>query len=75
MPYDERAIRKMESAVPEKASRAIKAAYKDALNAGHVVLIVNNGGLYRVKPDGLREFVREVPKRIAVTKGQKIRLQ
>lgn len=74
MPYNDKAIQKMEIAVPEKASKAIKAAYKQALNAGQAVLIVLDGALYRVNPTGEREFIRPVPKRIAVTKGQKIRL-
>jgi predicted dinucleotide-utilizing enzyme len=74
MPYNEKAIRRIERAVPERASKAIKAAYKEALHAGQDVLIVSNAKLYKIKPDGQREFIRDVPKRVAVTKGQKIRL-
>lgn len=75
MAYSSKAREKMERLVPEKAAKAVKVAYKEALNAGRTILIVANGKLFRVAPDGTRTELRAVPKRIPAVKGARLKIQ
>ena len=74
MAYSEKAVERLERTVPERAARAVKAAYKHNLNAGQTVLIVSNGILYSVQPDMRRIAIKSVPKRFKIAKGTKIKL-
>lgn len=64
-------IERLEKLVPEKAARAVRSAYRNALRRGHEVLIVRNGSLVRVLPNDVRIKVKEVASRIPAVKGKK----
>ncbi len=53
--------------VPEQAIRALSAAHRRALNAGRTLVLVHNGQLVRVTPQG-RTVIGEAPAK------QKVRL-
>lgn len=74
MAYVGKAIDKMEQLVPEKAAKAVKAAYKRALNKAGGVLVVEDGTIYRVTSDGTRSVVKRVDKKIPVKKGTKLKI-
>ena len=71
IPLNEEAMCFLEEKIPELADMALKQAYWRALAAGHSVLEAEDGVLYRVFPDGSREFVEKLPPRVPVTPGQK----
>ncbi len=74
-PLSEEAIDFLEEKIPELAEMAFKQAYWQALASGHSVLKAENGALYRVFPDGSKEFVKKLPPRTPMTVGQKIILE
>jgi hypothetical protein len=65
----------MEKQVPTKAAQAVKVAYKQALNAGHDVLVVANGTLYKISVSGLRTPIKKIGETIPVPKGIKFRIR
>ena len=71
----EEAIDFLEEKIPELAEMALKLAYWQALASGHSVLEAEDGALYRIFPDGTKEFVKKLPPRIPVTQGQKITIE
>jgi hypothetical protein len=69
MSYRPDKAEKMELAVPEKAGKAFRAAYRQALNAGLKVLVVEHGKLVEVSPDLHRREIRPVAPNIKIAKG------
>ena len=62
-------IDKLEKLVPEKAAKAVRSAYREAIRGGHEVLIVRNGNLVRVMPNDVRVTIKKVARRIPAVKG------
>jgi hypothetical protein len=69
MSYRPDKAKKMELAVPEKANRAFRAAYRQSLNSGLKVLIVDRGMLVEVSRDSFRKEIRSVASGIKIAKG------
>jgi hypothetical protein len=75
MSYSNKDIEKMERAIPEKAARAVKVAYKKAINSGQSVLLAVNGRLYQVVLGETRKEIKQIPGRIPIQRGLKIKLK
>jgi len=73
--YSRSASEKMERQIPDKAAKAIKAAYKLALNSGDTVLAASNGLLYQVSVDGKKTVVKTIGKPFPVAIGTKRRIR
>jgi hypothetical protein len=69
MSYRPDKAEKMELAVPEKAAKAFRAAYRHSLNSGFKVLIVDGGKLVEVSPDFRRTEIRPVAALTKIAKG------
>lgn len=63
---DPEKLAKYDLKLPAKADEAVRAAQKSALEAGHSVLIVEDGHLLRKFPDGKRKRVGWIGRRIRV---------
>ncbi len=72
VPLSDEAIDFLEEQIPELAEIALKQAYWQVLASGHSVLQAEDGALYRVFPDGKREFVKKLEPKVPVTQGKKI---
>ena len=69
MPYQPHKVHKMELEVPAKARKAFRSAYRNALNSGLKVLIVEGGKLVEVSPDFSKREIRSVAHAKKVLKG------
>lgn len=63
-----------EDQIPALAEQATKLAYAEALSAGRSVLVVKDGFLVEVFPDGRINQIREVPPSTPVTPGQVVQI-
>ena len=68
-------LEKLEWSIPDRAARAVKVAYKNAINPGHSVLIASNGRLIQVNPDMSRQELAKLPQASKVKKGTRIKLK
>lgn len=75
MTLSEEEISYLEEHIPELASVAFKQAYWAALASGSSVLIIENGNLMKVFPDGKHKFIKHLSPPIRVTLGQKLEIQ
>ena len=62
----------VETAFAPLSGVAFESARAQALESGQSVLQTERGKLYRIYPDGRKEFVKFVPDPVAVTPGQKV---
>lgn len=74
MTLSEEAISYLEEHIPELAIIAFRQAYWSALASGSSVLMVENGDLVEIFPDGKRKFIKHLPPAIPVTKGERIEI-
>lgn len=65
----------LENEVPALAERALKEAYKKALEAGLSVMVSSNGFLYKVKPDGSRVRIKALDPDVPVARGASHRVK
>ena len=65
----------LESKVPFLVRKAFRRAFANARTSGYDVLTVAGGKVYRLKPNGAREFVIETGKPYPVTRGQIIKIK
>ncbi|MBU6141104.1 MAG: hypothetical protein KGP29_06095 [Proteobacteria bacterium] len=65
----EREIQNLEEQFPYFAETSIRQAFFDALSSGNSVLIVENGELVEVFPDGEKKRIRKMEPRVSVVKG------
>lgn len=65
----------VETAFAPLSGVAFESARTQALESGKSVLQTENGKLYRIYPDGRKEFIKSVPDPIAVTPGERISLR
>jgi hypothetical protein len=72
--YDESELCFLEEQIPELAVMALKLAYREALASGSCVLIVKDGTLVEVSPDGSERIIKELPRWIPVTPGKYLRI-
>jgi len=49
-------------------------AFWQALATGQAVLVSDDGGIYRVFPDGTRELVKAKPQPLSVPVGTRVRI-
>ncbi|HYW10060.1 MAG TPA: hypothetical protein VE913_24045 [Longimicrobium sp.] len=49
----------LEQHIPELASAAVTQAYWASLAAGNHVLVIEDGAIYQISPDGTRTFVKD----------------
>jgi len=75
MDYSEEEIERLEDSVPERAVQAVKAACERTLNAGHSIVGVVNGTLYRMNPDRTMVAIKTMPAEIKIAKGTKFKLK
>ncbi|MBS1703696.1 MAG: hypothetical protein JST12_18680 [Armatimonadetes bacterium] len=75
MAYSPKALREIERSVPERAAKAVRQAYRKSLNAGHSVLIIEDGKLCRVSPDLSKTVLRSVRPAIKIAKGTKFKIK
>jgi|GEM_PF-6463255 len=68
-------LEKLERSIPDRAARAVKVAYKNAINSGHSVLIASNGRLFQVNPDMSRQELAKLPQASKVKKGTRTKLK
>jgi hypothetical protein len=59
----------LEQAIPELAGAAVTQAYYASLAAGNDVMVVENGAIYEVSPDGSRTYVKAVEPSVRVEPG------
>lgn len=62
MALTEKALDYLEQQIPELAEMALQKAYWQTLGSGDSVLIVDNGQIVEVKPDGTRTVVKTISK-------------
>ncbi|MFT3741816.1 MAG: hypothetical protein QM752_03955 [Gammaproteobacteria bacterium] len=74
MALSEKAISYLEEHIPELAEVAFKQAYWDALASGSSVLMEENDDLVEIFPDGTRKFIKHLPPKIPVIRGQKLEI-
>lgn len=67
----EQSLQFLEEHIPDLADAAFKQAYWQALAAGSSVLVVENGAIVEVFPDGSRRFVKHIAPATPVTPGQR----
>ncbi|SEJ69662.1 hypothetical protein SAMN04244572_04934 [Azotobacter beijerinckii] len=72
---NEKAMRALESSIPELASGAVRQAYIRALAAGSTVVEVIDGQLVESRPDGSRKVLKTLAPAIHVTPGSKRRVR
>ena len=72
---DEAAIDRKERRIPIEANAAFRAAFEATLKAGHAVLVVEDGKLVRLLPDGKREFVKWIGRRAQAAREGKVRIR
>ncbi len=64
-----------EDQIPHLAAIAVERAYRNALDAGQVVLIADAGIIFEIYPDGSRREFKRIPPNVPATCGQIISLQ
>jgi ribosomal protein S6 len=57
------------------AKAATRAAYKKAIRERNVVLISDNGSIFKTLPNGEREFVKKIRRAKEMTKGETIEIK
>ncbi len=72
--YDEEELDFLERHIPELAVLALRLAYWEALASGSCVLVVKDGALMEVAPDGSEKIIKELPKWISITPGKYMRI-
>ena len=72
--YNETEFFRLEEQIPELAVMALKTAYQEALDSGSCVLIVKDGALIEVAPNGNERIIKEMPNWIPVTPGKYVRI-
>jgi hypothetical protein len=50
----------LEQHIPELAQAAVTQAYYASLAAGNHVMVVEDGAMYEVSPDGTRTYIKDV---------------
>ena len=75
MAYSNKAIEKMERSIPEKAAKAVKVAYKQAINSGQPVLVSSHGALFEIVLGEYRKEVKRLPARIQIQKGTRFKIK
>jgi hypothetical protein len=71
MSIQEKAIQYLEAHIPELAGSAVTQAYWQALAAGSSVLESENGVIYEVFPDGMRNILKTIEPPTPVSIGEK----
>lgn len=61
----------LEQHIPDLARAAVTQAYWASLAAGNRVLVIEDGAIYEVSPDGSRTFIKEAEPAVAVEVGAK----
>lgn len=59
----------LEQHIPELASAAVTQAYWASLAAGNDVLVIEDGAIYQIAPDGTRTFVQDTEPSTSVEIG------
>lgn len=67
-------ISHLEKQIPLHSAAATKAAFKQALGKGLEVLVSDDNGVYRTRPNGTRELVKKLPPKLSVPAGTKVRI-
>ena len=57
------------------AKAATSAAYHQALDSGHSVLIANNGEIRRITPDGKSTVIKKIEPNVSIKKGTVIKVK
>ena len=65
----------LEQHIPELAQAAVTQAYWASLAAGNHVMVIDDGAIYEVAPDGTRTFVQETEPPTPVEIGAKRELR
>ena len=65
----------LEKQFVQSSATAFTAARQQALAAGQSVLSAENGRIYRLFPDGRREFVKQIPPPRMVEPGTRIQIR
>jgi hypothetical protein len=74
MSLSEEEIDYLEEHIPELAIIAFRQAFWSALASGSSVLMVEDGDLVEIFPNGKRKFIKHLPPAIPVVKGQRIEI-
>lgn len=69
---DDEAIERKERRIPLAASLAFRAAMVETLKEGESVLAVEDGKLLRLFPNGNREFVKWIGRRVRIERRGKV---
>lgn len=72
---NEKAMRALESSIPELASGAVRQAYVRALASGSTVVEVINGQLVESRPDGSHKVLKQLAPPIHVQPGSRRRVR
>lgn len=74
MKLTEKEIQNLEEQFPYIAEASARQAYWEALSSGSSVLVVENGEVVEVFPDGRREIIEKVEPDILIKKGTKFEI-
>lgn len=70
MALTEKELDFLEQQIPELAETATRRAFWETLASGDSAVIVENGAIVEVKPDGTRTILKEIAKPQIVTQRQ-----
>lgn len=62
----------LEQQIPDLARAAVTQAYFAALAAGNDVMVVEDGAIYEISPDGTRRFIKAVEPSIPAEPGTRL---
>ncbi len=74
MKLTEKEIQNLEEQFPYIAEASARQAYWEALSSGSSVLVVENGDVVEVFPDGRRKIIEKVEPDIFIKKGTKFEI-
>ena len=75
MKLTEKEIQDLEEQIPYVAEVSAREAYSSTLALGHTVLIIEDGKLIQVFPDGNKVFIENVEPKIKIQKGIKFQIK
>jgi len=62
----------LENHIPDLAQSAVQKAYLDSLSNGNEVIVSIDNALYRISPNGKKEFIKNIAEDIQVDPNKKL---
>jgi hypothetical protein len=68
----DRTLDYLEAQIPGLSAAAVDVAYWQALSSGQAVLVSDDGGIYRVFPDGTKTHLKSTAKALSMPVGTRV---